>query len=92
MSLYYLSFCSPMGWQGAAFIEADSVVDAQKRADKEAISPGGNDLQVLAFQYDTLEDVPAVPEGMRNRRLGREELLALWPDAEDLMDWDAHVA
>jgi len=92
MNLYYLSFCSPLGWQGAAFIEADSVVDAQKRADERGISPGGNDLQVLAFQYSNLDDVPDVPEGMRNRRLGKEELVALWPEAIDLMDWDDHVS
>lgn len=89
MSLYYLSFCSPMGWKGAAFIEADGVVQAQKTADEEGINPG--ECEVLAFGYDGLEDVPEVPEGMRNRRLGREELLALWPDAEDLMEYEDHV-
>jgi hypothetical protein len=91
MSLYYLSFCEPSGWKGAAFIEADGVVEAQGRADDEEISPGGKDLQVLAFQYDNLEDVPEVPPTMRNRRLGKEELLALWPDAGDLMEYDDHA-
>jgi hypothetical protein len=91
MPLFYVSFASPMGWQGAAFIEASDVISATKITDEEGISPGGNEVQVLAFAYDGLEDVPAVPSHMRNRRLDRDELLKLWPDARDLMEYEDHV-
>ena len=89
MSLYYLSFCAPMGWKGAAFIEADGVVQAQQVADAEGINPG--ECEVLAFQYTGLEDVPEVPPEMIGRRLGKEELVAFWPDAQDLMEFEDHV-
>lgn len=91
MSLFYLSFCSPAGWLGAAFVEATGVVAATKRAGDEGIAPSGNEVKTLAFQYSGLDDVPPVPDNMRNRRLGQEELVALWPDAADLMEYDDHV-
>ena len=91
MPLYYVSFCAPVGWQGAAFMEGESVIDASKRADEEGINPGGKEIQVLAFNYGDLVDVPAVPAGMRNRRLEKEELVNLWPDAGDLMSYEDHA-
>ena len=91
MPLYYVSFCAPVGWQGAAFMEAENVIAASKRADDEGINPGGKEVQVLAFQYDNLVDVPGVPAGMRNRRLEKEELVKLWPDAQELMSYEDHA-
>ena len=91
MSLFYLSFCSPAGWLGAAFVEATGVVAATKRAGDDGIAPSGNEVKTLAFGWDGLVDVPAVPDNMRNRRLGQEELVALWPDAADFMEYDDHV-
>jgi hypothetical protein len=91
LSLFYLSFCSPDGWLGAAFVESTGVVAATKRAGDEGIAPSGNEVKTLAFGWDGLIDVPAVPENMRNRRLGREELVELWPDAVDFMEYDDHV-
>jgi hypothetical protein len=91
LRLFYLSFCSPAGWLGAAFVEAHGVVSATKRAGDEGIAPSGNEVKTLAFGWDGLIDVPAVPENMRNRRLGREELVELWPDAVDFMEYDDHV-
>ena len=91
MNLYYVSFCAPMGWQGAAFIEAESVVAATTRADEDGISPGGNALGTAAFDFSQIPDAPKVPDHLRNRRLGREELLTLWPDAADLMEYEDHV-
>jgi hypothetical protein len=91
MPLYYLSFCAPVGWQGAAFVEGENVISASKWADEEGINPGGKEIQVLAFQYDNLAGVPPVPTKMRNRRLDRDELLKFWPDAGDLLDYEDHV-
>lgn len=89
--LYYVSFADPSGWKGAAFMEAGSVVLASKKAGEEGIKPNGDDVQTLAFRYDQLDDVPFIPEDMRNRRLGKEELLHTWPEAEDLMDYEDHL-
>jgi hypothetical protein len=91
LSLFYLSYCEPAGWKGAAFVEAETLVAASKRADEEGISPGGNDVQMLSFQYEGLPDVPEVPDEKRNRLLGKDELLAFWPDAKEVMEYDDHV-
>jgi hypothetical protein len=90
VKLYYISFCDPMQFRGAAFIETDGgVVDAQKAADDQGISP--NKVETLAFRYDTLSGVPRVPEDMRNRLLSQEELLKFWPDAQDVMSFEDHL-
>lgn len=90
VNLYYISFCDPMKWRGAVFIETEGgVVDAQKAADDQGISP--QDVETLAFRYDTLDGVPNVPDHMRNRLLSEEELLAFWPDAADVMSYQDHV-
>ena len=91
MSLYFVSFAAPVGWQGACFIEAETVILASKEADEKGINPGGKEMQVLAFQYDSLDDVPNVPSGMRDRRLGLEELTKLWPDIGPLLNYEDHV-
>ena len=90
MNLYYISFCDPMQWRGAAFIETEGgVVDAQKASDDQGITPAN--VETLAFRYDGLDDVPSVAPAMRNRLLSEEELLNLWPDAKDLMGFEDHV-
>ena len=90
MNLYYISFCDPVQWRGAAFIETEGgVVDAQKAADDQGITPAN--VETLAFRYDTLDEVPGVPPAMRNRLLSKEELLKFWPDAKTLMEYEDHV-
>ena len=91
MKLFYVSYCTPMDWKGAAFVEADSIVEASVRADKDGFAAVGDDVQVLVFQYDNLLDVPEIPPEKRNRLLGNDELVALWPDAAELMDYDDHA-
>jgi len=90
MSLYYISFADPLQFRGAVFIETEGgVVDAQKAADDQEISPG--DVETLAFRYDNLSGVPSVPPAMRNRLLSQEELLKFWPDAKDVMSFEDHL-
>lgn len=91
MSLFYVSYAAPGGWLGAAFVNAENRVLAMKRAGELKIDPKGDDVQAIVFQFDSLEDVPTVPEGLQDRLLGKAELLKLWPDAEELLDYESHV-
>jgi hypothetical protein len=91
MKLFYVSYAEPAGWLGAAFVEAETRVAAMKQADEEGIAPHGNEVQALVFDYGEVSDGPQVPPTMRGRRLGREELLAFWPDAQDIMEYEDHV-
>jgi hypothetical protein len=90
MRIYYISFCDPVQFRGAAFIETDGgVVDVQKYCDEEGITPAN--VETLAFRYDSLSGVPGVPPSMRNRLLSEEEILKFWPDAKDVMSFRDHL-
>ena len=85
MALFWLSFADEDGFRGAAFVEAEDLIAAVRRAHLLGINPGG---QVLG---------PAVPEDYdgyrvayenRDRLIQKEQLCRLFPDATKVGDFE----